>query len=81
MTLPEAIIDAELTEMDEVTFSRTANRVVLGSMNEFQFTIDFIRKPKMSRLEMGLELANLIWGAIDYAKPGEAAVAALSRPA
>ena len=27
-------------------------------MNEFQFTIDFIRQPKMSRPEMGLDLAN-----------------------
>lgn len=80
LSLPKAIIDPELAEMDEVTFAKTANRVVLGSMNEFQFTIDFIRKPKMSRLEMGLQLANLIWGAIDYAKPGEAAGAALSRP-
>src|SRR5687768_16194341 len=38
--IPDAAIRAELASMSEVTFSTTASRTVLGSMNDFTFMLD-----------------------------------------
>ena len=76
---PAAIIEAELKQMLEVTFAKTASRVVLGSMNDFQFQARCIREqePAASLLTLGLELAKTPCGPIDDASPDEAALRAL----
>lgn len=78
--VPEATIDAEVSELVGVTIAKTASRVVLGSMNEFQFMVRHVRngRPTASPLELGLELAEVLCGALDYEPPGEAAVAMLT---
>ncbi len=76
---PTAVIDAELNHMQDVTLSKTASRAVLGSMNEFQFMARHfrVRDPRGSLLAMGLDLADVLCGTIDYAPPMEATLDAL----
>ncbi len=81
LNAPKATIDAEVNQLLEVTIAKTASRVVLGSMNEFQFMVRHVRNqlPTASHLELGLELAGVLCGAIDYDRPRDAALAALGR--
>lgn len=76
---PAATIEAELKQMLEVTIAKTASRVVLGSMNDFQFMVRHIRaqRPTASLLELGLKLADTPCSPID-GWPNDAALAALS---
>ena len=76
---PAATIEDELKQMLEVTFAKTASRVVLGSMNDFQFQARCIREqePAASLLTLGLELARTPCGPIDYASPDEVALRAI----
>lgn len=76
---PTPTIDAEMNQMLEVTIAKTASRVVLGSMNDFQFMVRHIRNqlPTASLLDLGLELANTPCSPIDD-WPKDAALAALA---
>jgi hypothetical protein len=80
LNIPKAAIDAEVSDLLQVTIAKTASRVVLGTMNEFQFRVRYIRNghPTASHLELGLELADVLCGVIDYDRPREAAVAELT---
>ncbi len=82
LSAPGATIEAELKQMLEVTFAKTASRVVLGSMNDFQFQARCIREqePAASLLTLGLELARTPCSPIDYASPDEVALRALGAP-
>ncbi len=73
-------IDDEVNQLLEVTIAKTASRVVLGSMNEFQFMVRHVRsrQPTASLLELGLDLAEVLCGAIDYDRPREATLAVLT---
>ncbi len=75
---PKAAIDAEVNQLLDVTIAKTASRMVLGSMNEFQFMVRHIRGqlPTPSLLELGLELADTPCSPID-GWPTDAALAAL----
>ena len=76
---PAAGIEAELNELREVDIAKTASRVVLGSMNDFQLMARQIRHqlPMVSLLDLGLELAETPCSPIDYLRPMDAALAAL----
>lgn len=76
---PTAAVAAEVDELRDVTIAKTASRVVLGSMNEFQFMVRAVRQESStaSLLDLGLELSGILCGAIDYERPREAALAAL----
>ena len=75
---PKAAIDAEVNQLLDVIIAKTASRVVLGSMNEFQFMVRHIRnsQPTASLLELGLELADTPCSPID-GWPTDATLAAL----
>lgn len=72
-------IDEKVNELLDVTIAKTASRVVLGSMNEFQFMVHHVRHqhPTASMLDLGLHLADVLCGAIDYEPPRDATVAVL----
>lgn len=76
---PAAAIDAEMNQLLEVTIAKTASRVVLGSMNDFQFMVRHIRNqlPHASLLELGLKLADTPCSPIKYSAPNDAALVAL----
>jgi Calcium binding len=75
---PTAAIDTEVNQLLEVTVAKTASRVVLGTMNDFQFMVRHIRNqlPTASLLDLGLELADRPCSPID-GSPKDAALAAL----
>ena len=76
---PAAGIEAELNELREVDIAKTASRVVLGSMNDFQLMARHLRHglPMASLLDLGLNLAGTPCSPIDYLRPMDAALAAL----
>jgi hypothetical protein len=76
---PTAAIDIEVNQLLKVTIAKTASRVVLGTMNDFQFMVRHIRNQHRtaSLLDLGLELADTPCGPIDGC-PTDAALAALS---
>jgi hypothetical protein len=79
LDVPAAAINAEVTQLLDVTIAKTASRVVLGSMNDFQFQARCIREqePEASLLTLGLELAETPCSPIGYNQPKDAALAAL----
>lgn len=80
LNAPKAVIDAEVNELLDVNIAKTASRVVLGSMNDFQFMVRHIRNqsPRASLLELGLELAETPCSPLGYDHPSEAALKALT---
>jgi len=58
--LPEAFIQAEISHMDEVVYAKTANRSVLGVMNEFAFLAEGYRDRNglVDPLALSLKLAH-----------------------
>ncbi len=74
---PTAAIDAEVNQLLEVAIAKTASRVVLGSMNDFQFMVRHIRNqlPHASLLDLGL--ADTRCSPIKYSAPNDAALAAI----
>ncbi|MGY0197072.1 DUF6933 domain-containing protein [Leptothrix sp. BB-4] len=73
-------IDAELAEMRSTCFAKTANRRVLGTLNDFafMFQVHGAHHPKMSLMERTLSLAHTPCGAIDHAFPDDATRAAFA---
>lgn len=58
--LPDAFIQAEVNGMNEVVFAKTANRSVLGVMNEFAFLAEGYRDRNglVDPLALSLKLAH-----------------------
>ena len=57
---PETVIDGELSQMRDCRFGPTANRSVVGIMNEFAYLADVYRHsdPSRSLAELGQKLAE-----------------------
>jgi hypothetical protein len=57
---PAAVIDDELSQMRDCRFGPTANRSVVGIMNDFAYLADVYRHadPSRSLAELGLKLAE-----------------------
>jgi len=77
---PTSAIDTEVNQLLEVTIAKTASRVVLGTMNDFQFMGRHLRNQHRtaSLLDLGLQLAETPCSPIGYDAPGDAALAALA---
>lgn len=60
MGLPTEFIDAEICAMKAVTYSRTANRSVLGGMNQFVYMAEGYREQRglIDPFELSLKLAG-----------------------
>ena len=82
LQVPREVIDAELAQMREATIAKTASRVVLGSMNEFQFQARAIRDHKAghSPLALEMELAEMPCSPIGWKAPLDAVHEAFGLP-
>ena len=65
------IIEAEIAAMADVSLAKTANRSVLGTMNEFSFMADHFRDPSEPHplLALSMRLADIPCGSIKYDFP------------
>ena len=75
---PDAL-DQELREMADVSVSRTANRSVLGSMNELALEAHYVlgQKPDADLVTLALEVAEMPCSALQFASPKRATLAYL----
>lgn len=75
-------VAAELREMQEVTFDRTRNRTVLGSMNDlaFQARGRLGTCPDISLTDLAYELSQVPCRPLKYRHPREVAVGLLAQP-
>ncbi len=76
----EEDVSAETTEMGVAYFAKTADRRVLGSLNDFVFHFEHGTgsDSRMSTLERTLCMARMPCGALEYAYPSEATLAAFA---
>jgi hypothetical protein len=60
LSIPRAAIAAELGEMAESTYARTASKSVLGSMNEYAFALEWElnHRPATDFIGLALRLAE-----------------------
>ena len=58
--MPGEFIDSEISGMNEVVYAKTANRSVLGVMNEFVFLVDGYRDQdgSVNPVALSLKLAG-----------------------
>ena len=82
LAVPSADAKAELGEMDQLRFSRTASRVVLGSMIDLTYQARTIlaARPGISLGRLALELSKVPSGPIGMQYPRDVAAGLLSRP-
>jgi uncharacterized protein DUF6933 len=80
LRVPEAIIQGELREMNEVVYARTASRVVLGCMLDLALHVrvrhEYGAEPRMNNL--ALDLSKVILSPIGNHFPRDVAVGLLS---
>jgi hypothetical protein len=76
--VPTDDVAAELSKMQEAVFAKTADRRALGSLNDFVFHLQHGTgsHPDMSLNERALRMARMPCGALGYAYPSEATLAA-----
>ena len=67
----QAFISGEVSAMSEVTWAKTANRSVVGTMNEFAFLADTFRRhmETIDLLVLSMRLADTPCGAIKHISP------------
>ena len=72
--IPASQVEAELREMEFGYLAVTANRKVLGSLNEFMFQFEYAyhHLPSLTLHQRALRLAEMPCGAIEYALPIDA---------
>lgn len=72
--IPGDAVDEELAHFGEVTFAKTANRSVVGSMVDLQYMAQHIRaeQPSAPLLFLGLELAKEVCLSLEHTYPSEA---------
>ena len=78
--VPKEDVEAELAEMHAGYLAPTTNRRVLGSLNDFVFHFEHGAGsvPELNMLERTLRLAKMPCGALAYAFPSEATLAAFA---
>ena len=78
--IPEIALAAELREMEEVKFGRTASRTVLGSMIDlaYQARWELEEQPDITLPELAIKLSRVPCGPIGMAYPREVAAALLT---
>lgn len=77
--VPDGAIDRELAEMASFAVGATANRQVLGSMNDFARMLEVPQDPGESLLSAALLLSEAPCGPIGMESPRRAAVAAFAQ--
>jgi hypothetical protein len=72
--IPSTDVAAEFREMEDGYLAVTANRKVLGSLNDFIFHFEhaYHARPDLTLHERALRLAEMPSGALQYAFPTEA---------
>lgn len=77
--VPDEEVMAELSEMQEVCFAKTADRRVLGALNDFVFHLQHGvgSHANLNLHERALRLARMPSGVLKYAYPSESTLAAL----
>ena len=80
LEVPTALINEELVQMHTCTITTTANRSVLGSMNDHTFAAQFFlgQSPSISIVELHRHLAEVPLKAIGYRYPRDVALDLLS---
>jgi hypothetical protein len=80
LQVPPALTDRELAQMQTCIVTTTANRSVLGSMNDHTFAARLFlgASPPLSLAEVHHRLAEVPLKAIDYRFPSEIALALLT---
>jgi len=75
---PIEVITKVMQEYSDIGFAKTANKHILGSMNEFTFQYKdiimnrYARIEQVKALELNKEINRTIMGGINYLKPVEA---------
>ena len=79
---PSSAIEVETSEMETATFATTANRSVLGSMNDlmFQARWEIEERPGQELLQLALRLSRIPCKPLGYRLPHEVALARLAAP-
>jgi hypothetical protein len=83
LRVPPPVIAAEVRAMEHVRFDRTANRSVLGMMNQFSQAVDDLFRRPLSVVyldEIDRQLSRELCRSIEWRTPAEATVAALEGP-
>ena len=80
MEIPGQLCVEINSAMQQATIGRTANRRVLGSLNELAFQLEggLLGMPERTLLEHSLWLAKTPMKVIDYGAPDQATVAAFT---
>lgn len=78
--IPAKDIAEEERAMEIAAVSRTANRRVLGSMNDFAFMLDFHRREGGSLLEMALQLSKAPCSPLGRNNPRQATEELFGKP-
>ena len=71
--VPFDAIRPEFSQMEPVAYAKTANRVVLGVMNEFAFVSGDDLADGLDPIEASMQLAQLLWGPLGSRYPIEVA--------
>lgn len=74
--VPEQGRKSERKAMAEVAYAKTASRVILGTMNDFQFAMPYHRPHEPSLLALGLKLSETPCSPLNYDAPDTATRAA-----
>jgi hypothetical protein len=76
MGAPRNAVEAEVGRMQELSFGPTANRSVLGSMNDMIFAVKFLlsRSPEKRLIDLAIDLGKTPYSALKYQYPREVAV-------
>jgi hypothetical protein len=79
LDIDQELVKAEADEMNRVSFAPTANRSVLGSMNDFQFQIRVeLEAGEVDLLAINLRLSDVPCGPLGYDRPADRALQELS---
>lgn len=80
MGAPRQAVEAEVAQMQELSFGPTASRSVLGSMNDMAFAVKMILSdsPEMRLFDLAMQLGNTPYSALKYRYPREVAVELLA---
>ena len=78
--VPEVQVVEELSHMTEWTVAKTANRRVLGAMNDFSRALESLVGRERNLLRVALALADTPSGPIGMESPGRATVELFASP-
>ena len=80
MGAPRKAMEVEVARMQELSFGPTANRSVLGSMNDMIFAVKFLlsHSPEKRLIDLAIDLGETPYSALKYKYPRDVAVELLA---